>query len=97
MAHVEDAKATKVEPEATQPTNEEEGTKKQTIQATKKPRKRRQTSEAWKHFTRLPLSETKGEPRANCNYCPADYKCDSSGTGTISLLRHMLECKKKSK
>ncbi|XP_028787200.1 zinc finger BED domain-containing protein RICESLEEPER 1-like [Neltuma alba] len=57
-------------------------------------RKRRLTSDIWNHFTRLPLTQTKGKHRAKCNYCGIDYASHPTKTGTKQLWRHFEKCPK---
>ncbi|XP_028755608.1 zinc finger BED domain-containing protein RICESLEEPER 2-like [Neltuma alba] len=55
------------------------------------PRAKRQKSAVWDHFDKLPLSQTNGQLRAKCKYCPTTIACHSS-YGTSGLKKHIESC-----
>ncbi|KAK2641392.1 hypothetical protein Ddye_023155, partial [Dipteronia dyeriana] len=48
--------------------------------------KGRSRSDAWNHFTRYLDG---GRMRAQCNYCPTNYACDSNTNGTTNMNKHI--------
>nr|GLL35749.1 zinc finger BED domain-containing protein RICESLEEPER 2-like [Ipomoea trifida] len=56
--------------------------------------KRKKSSEVWNHFSTLEKGED-GRGRVACNYCKKSYLHDAAKSGTSTLSRHLLTCKKK--
>lgn len=56
--------------------------------------RRGRKSIVWNHFTKLPLSETRGIHKTKCNHCRAIYCCDPIKHGTNTLNKHLHRCHK---
>jgi hypothetical protein len=59
-----------------------------------KPKKSKQTSVVWEHFTKVEGGDPK-DPKSQCNYYKKLFSCHSKRLGTSSMLTHLKNtCKK---
>jgi hypothetical protein len=59
-----------------------------------KPKKNKQTSTVWEHFTKL-VSSDPGNHKSQCNYYKREFNCHPKSHSTSSMLQHIRKnCKK---
>ncbi|CAI8589732.1 unnamed protein product [Vicia faba] len=51
--------------------------------------RKKRKSIVWSYFTKLSLSETRGEHKAKCNHCRTIYSCDPIRHDTNSMNKHL--------